>query len=117
VERPGRKVRFARLIQRPVRVLGGPAVRAAFGDNLKPALIATQGDTAGMGLVEVNTPEAKGFPLSQLTASPCCVLTTTPDLAGPAGQSQNDPQHLTSPAHVLGQRLLPLGVEMALCAE
>ena len=31
VERPGRKVRFARLIQRPVRDLGGPAVRAASG--------------------------------------------------------------------------------------
>jgi hypothetical protein len=27
-------VRFARLIQRPVRVLGGPIVRAAFGGNL-----------------------------------------------------------------------------------
>jgi hypothetical protein len=34
VERPGRKVRFARLIHRPVRVLGGPAVRAARGANL-----------------------------------------------------------------------------------
>jgi hypothetical protein len=31
VERPRRKVRFARLIQRRVRDLGGPAVRAAFG--------------------------------------------------------------------------------------
>jgi hypothetical protein len=30
-ERPHRKVRFARLIQRPVRVVGGPTVRAAFG--------------------------------------------------------------------------------------
>jgi hypothetical protein len=27
-------VRFARLIDRPVRVLGGPAVRAACGGNL-----------------------------------------------------------------------------------
>jgi integrase len=35
VVRPGRKVQFARLIQRPGRVLGGPAVRAAFGGNLK----------------------------------------------------------------------------------
>jgi hypothetical protein len=33
VERPRRVVRFARLI-RPVRVLGGPSVRAAFGGNL-----------------------------------------------------------------------------------
>jgi len=33
VERPRRVVRFARLIRRPGRVLGGPAVRAAFGDN------------------------------------------------------------------------------------
>jgi hypothetical protein len=32
--RPGRKVRFARLIHRPVRVLGGPSVRVAFGANL-----------------------------------------------------------------------------------
>jgi hypothetical protein len=34
VERPGRVVRFARLIHRPVRVLGGPAVRAASGGHL-----------------------------------------------------------------------------------
>jgi hypothetical protein len=31
VERPRRVVRFARLIHRPGRVLGGPSVRAAFG--------------------------------------------------------------------------------------
>jgi hypothetical protein len=36
VERPRRVVRFARLIHRRVRVLGGPAVRAAFGGDLKP---------------------------------------------------------------------------------
>jgi hypothetical protein len=34
-------VRFARLIQRRVRVLGGPAVRAAVGGNQMPT-IATQ---------------------------------------------------------------------------
>jgi hypothetical protein len=34
VERPGRKVRFARLIHRPVRDLGVPSARAAFGGNL-----------------------------------------------------------------------------------
>src|SRR5215207_1437946 len=34
VERLGRVVRFARLIHRPVRVLGGPAVRAASSGNL-----------------------------------------------------------------------------------
>jgi hypothetical protein len=34
MERTGRKVRFARLIQRPVRVLGVPSARAAFGGNL-----------------------------------------------------------------------------------
>jgi hypothetical protein len=34
VERPGRKVRFARLIQRRGRVLGGPSARAASGGNL-----------------------------------------------------------------------------------
>jgi hypothetical protein len=33
VERPRRVVRFARLIQRRVRVLGGPAVRAGFGGS------------------------------------------------------------------------------------
>jgi hypothetical protein len=33
VERPGRVVRFARLIHRPVSVLGGPAVRAAYSGN------------------------------------------------------------------------------------
>jgi hypothetical protein len=37
VERPRRVVRFARLIHRRVRVLGGPAVRAAYGGNLMPA--------------------------------------------------------------------------------
>jgi hypothetical protein len=36
VERPGRAVRFARLIHRPVRVLGGPAVRAACGGDQMP---------------------------------------------------------------------------------
>jgi hypothetical protein len=34
VERPRRKVRFARLIQRRGRDLGGPSARAAFGGNL-----------------------------------------------------------------------------------
>jgi hypothetical protein len=38
-------MRFARLIDRPVRVLGGPAVRVAFGGKLKPALVATQRGT------------------------------------------------------------------------
>jgi hypothetical protein len=33
---PRRKVRFARLMQRRGRVFGGPAVRAACGDNLIP---------------------------------------------------------------------------------
>jgi len=37
VERPRRKERFARLIQRRGRDLGGPTVRAASGGNLKPA--------------------------------------------------------------------------------
>jgi hypothetical protein len=40
-------VRFARLIDRRGRVLGGPAVRAAFGGSLKLALVATPGGTAG----------------------------------------------------------------------
>jgi hypothetical protein len=34
VERPRRVVRFARLIQRRGRDLGGPSARAAFGGNL-----------------------------------------------------------------------------------
>jgi len=38
-------MRFARLIHRRGRVLGGPKVRAACGGNLKPALVATQGGT------------------------------------------------------------------------
>jgi len=45
VERPGRKVRFARLIHRPGRVPGGPTVRAAYGGNLKPDLAVTPGGT------------------------------------------------------------------------
>jgi hypothetical protein len=45
VERPRRKVRFARLIQRPGRVLGVPSARAACGGNLKPILVATDGDS------------------------------------------------------------------------
>jgi hypothetical protein len=39
-------VRFVRLMHRPVRVLGGPSARAAFGGNLKPAVVTTQGGTA-----------------------------------------------------------------------
>jgi hypothetical protein len=34
VERPRRKVRFARLIQQRGRVVGVPAVRAAYGGDL-----------------------------------------------------------------------------------
>jgi hypothetical protein len=41
VERPGRKVRFARSIHRPVRVLGVPSARAACGGSLKPDLVTT----------------------------------------------------------------------------
>jgi hypothetical protein len=43
VERPGRAVRFARLIHRRGRVLGGPAVRAAFGGNLRLACLLLRG--------------------------------------------------------------------------
>jgi hypothetical protein len=44
VVRPRRKERFARLMQRRVRILGGPAARAACGGNLKPDRVATQGE-------------------------------------------------------------------------
>jgi hypothetical protein len=40
-------MRFARLMHGPGRVLGGPAAGAAFGGNLKPALVAAYSDTAG----------------------------------------------------------------------
>jgi hypothetical protein len=40
------KVRFARLMHSGARVLGGPAVRVAFGGDLKPALAATHRDSA-----------------------------------------------------------------------
>src|SRR5215218_3326924 len=43
VERPRRKVRFVRLIDRRGRDLGVPSSRAASGGSLKPALVATQG--------------------------------------------------------------------------
>jgi hypothetical protein len=46
VVRPRRVVRFARLIHRRGRVCGGPAVRAACGGDLMPALAATQGGGA-----------------------------------------------------------------------
>jgi len=36
-------MRFARLIHPARRDLGGPSARTAFGGNLKPALVATQG--------------------------------------------------------------------------
>jgi hypothetical protein len=57
VEWPGRMVDFARLIHRPVRVLGGPAVPAACGGNQTPTHSARQGmpadwsayDPAGCG--------------------------------------------------------------------
>jgi hypothetical protein len=42
-------MRFARLIHRRARDLGGPSARAAFGGNLKPALVATQGDMGASG--------------------------------------------------------------------
>jgi hypothetical protein len=41
-------VRFARLIHRRGRDLGGPSVRAACGGNLKPALVATRGGAAAV---------------------------------------------------------------------
>jgi hypothetical protein len=37
VERPRRKVRFARLMQRRVRAFGQPSAGAAFGGNLSLA--------------------------------------------------------------------------------
>ena len=43
VERPRRVVRFARLMHRRVRVLGGPAARAAYGGKFKPGPLAAQG--------------------------------------------------------------------------
>jgi hypothetical protein len=39
-------VRFARLIHRPVRVFGGPAVRAAFGGDPSLTWFATQSGSA-----------------------------------------------------------------------
>jgi hypothetical protein len=51
VERPGRKVRFARLMHRPGRVLGGPAVRAAYGGNLSLTLVATWDGGMWFGLL------------------------------------------------------------------
>jgi hypothetical protein len=49
VEWPGRMVDFARLIHRPVRVLGGPAVPAACGGNQMPTHSAGQGMPADWG--------------------------------------------------------------------
>jgi hypothetical protein len=49
VEWPGRMVDFARLIHRPVRVLGGPAVPAACGGNQMPTHSARQGMPADWG--------------------------------------------------------------------
>jgi hypothetical protein len=46
VVRPRRVVRFARLTHRRGRVCGGPAVRAACGGDLMPAMAATQGGGA-----------------------------------------------------------------------
>jgi hypothetical protein len=43
VERPHRKERFARLIQRRGRDLGGPSARAAFGGNLNLAWLQLRG--------------------------------------------------------------------------
>jgi hypothetical protein len=39
-ERPRRKTRFARLMHRPVRDVGGPSARAASGDNLSLLLLS-----------------------------------------------------------------------------
>ena len=73
VERPHRAVRFARLIHRPVRVLGGPSARAAFGGNLHPALIAAQGAMALHRSIDVedsSQPEAKMAAGRNATAPP-----------------------------------------------
>jgi hypothetical protein len=45
-------VRFARLIHRPVRVLGGPAVRAAHGGNPSLPLVLRNVALAALGLPE-----------------------------------------------------------------
>jgi hypothetical protein len=42
------RLRFARLIHRPIRVLGVPSAGAACGGNLKPA-VATKGGLAVPG--------------------------------------------------------------------
>jgi hypothetical protein len=45
-------VRFARLVQRPVRVLGVPSARAAFGGNLSlpwsPRMVVWHDETVGV---------------------------------------------------------------------
>jgi hypothetical protein len=69
-------VRFARLIQRPVRVLGGPAVRAASGGNLCLAWLPPKVVTAahaivfyhqGVQLSEVDGPLASYQSMNRLT--------------------------------------------------
>jgi hypothetical protein len=79
VERPRRVVRFARLIQRPGRVLGGPAVGAAFGGNLSlfwlpPSVINAR--TSGLLILfawrSATSPEtlAEGYPGTQRSSWP-----------------------------------------------
>ena len=69
VERPRRKVRFARLIQRRGRDLGGPSARAAFGGNVAPDLVATQRGVAarlagvGRAITTLDSSTSLGWPL------------------------------------------------------
>jgi hypothetical protein len=97
VERPGRVVRFARLIDRRGRVLGGPAVRAACGGRLKLALIATQGSTADRrgschALLALTTtgvllqPRACPRTWSQLTVMVLADISLASSTAQPAGR-------------------------------
>jgi hypothetical protein len=68
------RMRFARLMQRPGRLLGGPAVRAAFGGNLKPALAATQGGTTvhrSCPAPATTPPPSPGCAAPILTSSAC----------------------------------------------
>jgi hypothetical protein len=79
VVRPRRVVHFARLIQRPGRVLGGPAVDAAFGGNLSlfwlpPRVINAR--TSGLLILfawrSATSPEtlAEGYPGTQRSSWP-----------------------------------------------
>jgi hypothetical protein len=83
VERPRRMVRFARLIHRPVRGFGGPAVRAAFGGSQMLAWLPRRVIRHRRRAAAGRRQEGGAQPVSPAARRWCCLpLGCPPGLAG-----------------------------------